>query len=76
MEKLQMVKYRIKKARLDFTGDLKSEEKDLELENDLQDRAFQLMEKTAELVDTLTSGEEEIEDVLNSDSDSWEDESD
>ncbi|KAF8580374.1 hypothetical protein K439DRAFT_1619838 [Ramaria rubella] len=40
MEELQMLKYMIKKSRLDFTASWECLEKDIELENDLQDRGF------------------------------------
>jgi hypothetical protein len=40
MEQLQMLKYMIKKARLDFIAAWKCEGKDLELENKWQDLGF------------------------------------
>ena len=36
-----MLKYMIKKARLDFTASFNCEEKDFELENDNQDAGFE-----------------------------------
>jgi hAT family C-terminal dimerisation region len=44
MEQLQMLKYMIKKARLDFTAAWKCEEKDIELENEWQDVGFSACE--------------------------------
>ncbi|KAF8578656.1 hypothetical protein K439DRAFT_1361571, partial [Ramaria rubella] len=40
MKELQMLKYMIKKSRLDFTASWECLEKDVELENDLQDCRF------------------------------------
>ncbi|KAF8512813.1 hypothetical protein JB92DRAFT_2722479, partial [Gautieria morchelliformis] len=40
MEQLQMLKFMIKKARLDFTASWKWEEKDIERENEWQDQGY------------------------------------
>jgi hypothetical protein len=48
MEQLQMLKYMIKKVRLDFTSSWKCEEKDLELENEYQDAGFRAFDTLAD----------------------------
>jgi hypothetical protein len=73
MERLQMVKFMLKQTKLNFTRELKYEEEDAELDNEVQDRTILERKKAAEFVDMMASGEEEI---VDSDSDSWEDEAD
>ena len=43
MEKLQMLKYMLKRAQLDFTGGWKCDEKDLELENECIDAQVEVL---------------------------------
>ena len=47
MEKLQMLKFMLKKARLNFTGGLKCDELSLETENDGEDGRAQMLDSGA-----------------------------
>ena len=65
MEQLQMLKYMVKKARLNFTSAWKCEAEDLELENECQDGKYQLLDKQTDedFGKSLEALEDELDNV-------------
>jgi hypothetical protein len=73
MEQLQMLKYMLKKGRLDFTSSWRCEEVDLEAENECQDRGLNLVDELAlEMLHVAGESIEGTDNAEDSDSiDSW-----